>query len=392
MIEARMLSTRAMKIICSILCLIVLASNLWTMRNWTERTGVYDDICYLRQAHLFQRFGLGGIDTDLSRDNDGYFATLAREIGFADWNIPARLPCHTPIGEKLVIQYPPGTGFALSIFPAGVQRVSLYAFANIVTLLAALAAIWSASSRHLVALSGIVGCAALYFMINPAKSSFSMAPTIIVCAICGYLTNILANSSNGRARIASSAAIGLLLGLAVSFRLPNLFLSAGYFVVLIAIALRVRELARLAAFGLAYGIGLVPTLLANAINAGGMLKTTYGSVDAVPPDFSFRIALDYMTDLQGPLIVFTIVWVAIAWFSRESKTVAAVVIVNVAVNLAFFLSHPIFTPYYLMPLAILSLWTILFSFLNDPQDVIRDDSWLHSGKRRAAPALRRTGK
>ena len=71
-----------------------------TMRNWTERTGVYDDICYLRQAHLFQRFGLGGIDTYLSRDNDGYFANLAREIGFADWNIPARLPCLRQSGKS----------------------------------------------------------------------------------------------------------------------------------------------------------------------------------------------------------------------------------------------------------------------------------------------------
>ena len=55
------------------------------MRNWTERTGVYDDICYLRQAHLFQRFGLGGFDTNISRDDDRYFATLAREIGYEAW-------------------------------------------------------------------------------------------------------------------------------------------------------------------------------------------------------------------------------------------------------------------------------------------------------------------
>src|SRR5258705_12450095 len=40
-------------------------------------------------------------------------------------------------------RYPPGTGFALSIFPAGFQRVPLYALANIMTLLAALTAIWA---------------------------------------------------------------------------------------------------------------------------------------------------------------------------------------------------------------------------------------------------------
>jgi hypothetical protein len=81
------------------------------MRNWTERTGVYDDICYLRQAHLFQRFGLGGFDTNISRDDDRYFATLAREIGYEAWDDPARAPCHTQKGEKHVIQYPPGTGY-----------------------------------------------------------------------------------------------------------------------------------------------------------------------------------------------------------------------------------------------------------------------------------------
>jgi hypothetical protein len=39
--------------------------------------------------------------------------------------------------------------------------------------------------------------------------------------------------------------------------------------------------------------------------------------------------------------------------------VASIVAVNLVTNLAFFLSHPIFTPYYLMPLAMLSLWTLL---------------------------------
>ena len=132
-------------------------------------------------------------------------------------------------------------------------------------------------------------------------------------SVAAYLTDILARSSNERGRIAAAATIGLLLGVAVSFRLPNLFLSAGYFVVLLAITLRTRDLTHLVAFGLAYGLGLVPTLLANAVNAGGILKTTYGSVDAAPPDFSFSIALDYLADLQGPLIVLTMIWATVSF-------------------------------------------------------------------------------
>jgi hypothetical protein len=365
-------NSRTLKVLCSILCLAVIASNFWSMRNWTERTGVWDDICYLRQAHLFQRFGLGGIDTDIARDDDRYFAAMAREIGFASWADPKMAFCHTPIGQKVVIQYPPGTGFALSIFPEGFQRVPLYAVANIVTLLAALAAIWAAKSRRSVGLAGLIGMAALYFMINPAKASFSMAPTMIVCAIVGYLTNVLANAPNRSHRMIAAAFAGLLLGLAVSFRLPNLFLSAGYFAVLLTLAVHSRgsDVMRLVAFGAAYLFGVAPTLLANAINAGSALATTYSSGDAVPPDLSFSIAGEYIRDIQGSLVILTAAWTAFAVLFRAQKVASSIVAVNLIANSAFFLSHPIFTPYYLMPLAMLSMWSLLFASVTQPAEVV----------------------
>jgi hypothetical protein len=45
-------------IYCGFGFLVVLASNVWSISTWTETRAVYDDICYLRQAHLFERFGL----------------------------------------------------------------------------------------------------------------------------------------------------------------------------------------------------------------------------------------------------------------------------------------------------------------------------------------------
>jgi hypothetical protein len=33
-------------------------------------------------------------------------------------------------------------------------------------------------------------------------------------------------------------------------------------------------------------------------------------------------------------------------------------------NLAFFLSHPIVTPYYTIPIAMLSLWSLMFASLS----------------------------
>ena len=37
---------------------------------------------------------------------------------------------------------------------------------------------------------------------------------------------------------------------------------------------------------------------------------------------------------------------------------------NLALNLIFFMTHPIFTPYYIIPIDMLSLWTLLFATLD----------------------------
>jgi len=53
--------------------------------RWSEARGVSpDDVCYLRQAHLFQRFWLGGLDTDISRDDDRYLSAKPEGDRFPD--------------------------------------------------------------------------------------------------------------------------------------------------------------------------------------------------------------------------------------------------------------------------------------------------------------------
>ena len=54
--------------------------------------------------------------------------------------------------------------------------------------------------------------------------------------------------------------------------------------------------------------------------------------------------------------------------------VPAVAITNLVCNLLFFLSHLIFTPYYLMPIAMLSLWSLLFLELMDGRALSEDVS------------------
>lgn len=74
-----------LKILCAIGFLVVLVSNIWSISGWIEARGVYDDICYLRQAHLFDRFGLRGIDTNISFDDDHFLKNKLKEIDYPEW-------------------------------------------------------------------------------------------------------------------------------------------------------------------------------------------------------------------------------------------------------------------------------------------------------------------
>ena len=358
------------RLLCGIGLLAVLASNVWTMSRWSENRGVYDDVCYLRQAHLFQKHGLGGIDTNIIFDDDDYLKNKLKAIGYAEWNVVARIPCHTfiPAADKYVMQYPPGTGLALALFREGFQVIPLYLLANVTILAFALLALFRARDQASLALAAIFGFAALYLMINPSKASYSVPPTMMVCAAAGFLTARYF-VEQPRRRLRLIALVGLLVGLSVNFRLPNLFLAAGYCLYLAGAFLLARSRETFlqgASFGIAFLIGMAPTLIANAINAGSPFSTTYGGVDVAPPELNAGVLLSYLVDVQFTLLAISAAWTAWLWrFDQgRGRQIALLVAVNLAVNLIFFMTHPIFTPYYIIPIEMISLWTLLFATLD----------------------------
>jgi hypothetical protein len=87
--------------------------------------------------------------------------------------------------------------------------------------------------------------------------------------------------------------------------------------------------------------------------------------------------------LQGILIIAVITWVVFILLTpraRDLRSTALIVTANLAVNLGYFLSHPVFTQYYLMPLAMLSLWSLLFGY-------VLDDRHSANARSRAARAI-----
>jgi hypothetical protein len=359
-----------LKAICGLLCALILASNLWSMSRWNEARGVFDDVCYLRQAHLFQRFGLSGFDTDISRDDDRYLTSKLKEIGFPTWNDALTAPCHNamPAVKKFVIQYPPGTGLVMALFPQGHQVVPLYVLATIAVFGFALLAISRARSTRATLFAGALGCLAVYLMINPSKASYSMAPTMVMCALAGFSTPYWLKEKQHDYHAWLTLLLGFLLGLSVDFRLPNLFLSAGYFLFFLVVLVSSRRISIVlqgALFSIAFLVGTAPTLVSNMINAGSPLATTYGGHDVVPPEFSFAIVWQYLADTQFVLLALAIAGTAylLGASAEGTRRVALVTAMNLAANLAFFLSHPVFTPYYTIPIAMLSLWSLLFAWL-----------------------------
>ena len=110
---------------------------------------------------------------------------------------------------------------------------------------------------------------------------------------------------------------------------------------------------------------MAPTLAANAINAGSPFTTTYGGPDVAPPELDESVLWQYFRDAQFTLLAIAAAWTAWLWrFNRGSaRRVAIVLAANLVVNLIFFMTHPVFTPYYIIPIDMLSLWTLLFATL-----------------------------
>jgi len=365
---------KLLKIIGVMACFLLFAVQVWSMSHWNEARGVYDDICYLRQAHLFQRFGIAGLDTDISHDDDGYLAGKLKEINFPSDDPP---PCHTPMPatKKLVTQYPPGTGFLLALFPEGHQVVPLFVSATTIIFGFALLAIFYARSKQATLLATDLGILSIYIMINPVKASYSMAPTMVVCVLAGFLTARLLVCARPESRLALTLLLGLLLGLSVNLRLANLFLAVGYCLFLLLVFLSGRKpviFLRGVGFGVAFLAGMSPTLIANWINAGSPFATTYGGQDVAPPTLSFDIIWQYIADVQFVLIVLAVV--STAYFLRSVddgvRRVALITAVNLSVNVAFFFTHTATTPYYTIPVVMLSLWSLAFAALMRPAKAV----------------------
>lgn len=85
-----------------------------------------------------------------------------------------------------------------------------------------------------------------------------------------------------------------------------------------------------------------------------------GGSDVSSPEFNLDILRSYASDLQFVLIILALASIAWLWRRRDRglSNIALIMTVNLTVSVVFFFSHPIFTPYYTLPVIIFGARTL----------------------------------
>jgi len=188
------------------------------------------------------------------------------------------------------VQYPPGTGLVLAMFPQGeaIYRLNriivfVFIFAGIVTLaLAAWKQAWVSLSLVMLALSlGLMVLArlgALSFSMNAV-----LVPIVFTCVSSLLALRFKTANRDGLALLCALFA-GLSLGFATMIRLPSFLLSAGFLVLLWPGWRNFRIKSLPVAFALGVTItGVIPVVINQHNVAGAWYLSTYATVDAAPP-------------------------------------------------------------------------------------------------------------
>ena len=268
--------------------------------------GGCDPFGYARQARLFRQADhpLDGFNTDLRDDAYQYLKTWAQstELNPKDWFQMVGPHCHhyRSTSKKLIIQYPFGTGWLMSLLPEEHERrwlaigslsigasmgifklnreknplLQTFRAFNTLVLICAIQAFWSRSD--------------------------SLAPSILIAYVSAEMALAYANTPQKRIErlTALSIILGLLLGFSITIRPGNLFFwFAGFLAIgLVALTKPIQTMALTRTIG--WGtLSLLPGTLANlyfnAVNTGSAFVTTYTPKDTRLTDNTQTILSNY---------------------------------------------------------------------------------------------------
>lgn len=326
-----------------------------------------DPFGYARQAELFREHGLWkGLDTAIDTPQSRWLVDEAKEAlpGSTAWFDPVAPLCHhyEPHTGKIILQYPPGTGMLLALFPFAYAMPFLQIAGS---LLAACLVTWLAISYRLskIATLALAVAMALLFWVLARNLAYWSASIPVTMLLIPWMAMLGARLTTRPAYVA--LLFGIVSGVLIMVRLPNALLLLGPLIEQ-CIAARLwqwrnikRHLGQAIVAGAGLLIGIVPLLRANWINTGSVLRTTYPSYDATAPSIDVALMGDslihyFTAPLGAPLLMAALGFIALGLASRirarggawPAGTLGAAGML--LVSIVFFCTHAIRTHYYLV--------------------------------------------
>jgi hypothetical protein len=353
-----------------------------------------DGFGYARQAQLFRDQGLmHGFNTSITAPQAELLVSLAKGTlpNTVSWYEPIAPHCHhyNDHTGKVILQYPPGTGLILALFPE--PRAMPYLLITGIAL-TTLVLCWALLGRRLDALAVVATCSAFVFLMwviytDTVHSSASVPATLLLIPASAWLGYAFPNRS-----YLSAFPFGLICGLLVSVRLPNAMILAGFVVqaVLSAKLWHWHNLkacwSKIATVAAGLLIGVSPVLISNHVNAGGIFHTTYSSIDASAPVFRHRLINEaahyYFGAPTGSIVLIAaIFFVALgltAWANDEEKRTPAGTLgaaLTLLLSLGFFVTHSVRIPYYLIPAGMMAIFMVTIELI-ERGEPLRRGWWL----------------
>src|SRR5215217_7170667 len=192
------------------------------------------------------------------------------------------------------VQYPPGTGLVLAMFPQGEAVYRLNGIVVFVFVLAGVLALAIAAWKRASVSIGLVVLAltvGLMVLARLGALTFSMnavlVPIILMCVFSLLALRFKTADRDGLALLFALLA-GICLGLATLIRLPSFLLSVCFLVLLSPGFRNFRIKSLPVAFALGVTIaGVIPVLINQHVVAGAWYLTTYSRADAEPPTLKY---------------------------------------------------------------------------------------------------------
>ena len=309
---------------------------------------------------------------------------LSHDVPAESWSEMVAPHAHHyfPRSNQVGVQYPPGTGLFLAMFPQGeavhgMCRTVIVIFVGVGLLTLVVAGItraWAAAGGVVFALQFgleiLGGLGAVSFSVNAVLAPLLIAFTLL------FLSLILRFAADWP-RMAAVVALlaGTSFGFAVLVRLPVLFLLPGAAILLLGATRRTFFNSALIGFGLGFALGgVLPLLHHQQQITGAWYLSTYGLDDSSPPS---REVVEkniefYFKDGPGskynwPVRISLVGFLALAFVpSRAGEILSTIgwvrILLAAAVigflSTAYFLTHRIAILYYQIP-AIFAVVVIL---------------------------------